>query len=419
MRMRPAPLPIALLLFALAAPALAQDMDARIRADYASVEKAQNAMNGEMDDDLREKLMDEYRRAVESFLGEWEPRASDLDEGLFDLGRAAIQAFAPERAVGYLEKFLSRHRDSTNGAEAQMFLGDAYRATDQHDKAVALYAAFVAANPESRFAPHALLGLGTARFLSLDFEGAARAYRELITRFPDSNVVADAQLQLLNALVYGDQAAEARDHLAKLLELEPEAPELLQRGEQLELYGREAPALEGVLDWSGVPGSSFDRMRGRVVLLVFFRTKHIPCARSLQILSQLEKDMRAQGVTVWGLSRAYKLGKNDWTLDDEMRWLGRYRENPAAVIQREIGYTPGDDPEEAEVWKPLEEPISATLGLTRDFVNHKAFKVRRVPTIVLIDKKGRVRLIEEGGQAGGGFQEKMLRAFVARLAAER
>lgn len=409
----------AIILFGLGVRLGARIFDRRISADYAAIEKAQNAMNGEMEDSLREKLMEEYRRAVEDFLREWEPRADQLDEGLFDLGRAAIQAFAPERAAGYFETYLGRHRDSTHGPEAQMFLGNAYRATDRYDRAEALYAAFVAAYPDSKFTAPALLGLATSRFLALDFDGAARAYRELLKRFPEAEVTADAQLQLLNALVYGDHPTEARAHLASLLEVEPEAPELLQRAEQLELLGKEAPTLEGILDWSGVPGSSLVRMRGRVVVLVFFRTKHIPCARSLQMLSDLEKELRLEGVSVWGLSKAYKLGKNEWKLDDEMRWLARYRENPAAVIQREIGYQQGDDQEEGEVWEPLTKPITATLGLCSGFENHKAYKVRRVPTIVVIDKKGQVRLLEEGGQPEGGFQERMLRAVIKKLAAER
>lgn len=417
---RPTLLPaLAFLLLSSGSALLAQDLDARARADYGKVEMAQNAMNGEMEDDLRETLMAEYRTAVESFLAEWEPQADRLSEGLFDLGRAAIQAFAPERALTYFEKYLVEHREGPHGDEAQMFLGDAYRATGQNDRAVALYTAFLEARPESKHAPAAMLGLATARFLSLDFEAAVRGYRDLLKRFPESDLVADAQMQLLNALIYGDRPAEAREHLAKLIELEPGAPELQQRAEQLELIGKEAPALTGILDWSGVPGSALDRMRGRVVVLVFFRTKHIPCARSLQMLSAIEKEMRAEGVTVWGLSKAYKLGKNDWKLEDEMRWLARYRENPATVIQRELGYRPGNDDEETEVWKPLAEPITATLGLTADFANHKAYKVRRVPTIALVDKKGNLRLIEEGGQPEGGFQEKMLRSFIARLAGER
>lgn len=378
-------------------------------------------MNGELSDEQRVAKMSAFQDSCRKFVEAYEGRAAQLSDGLFDLGRAAIQSFSPEKAITFLENFLASSKNATQErAEATMFLGDAYRSVNKTQKAITLYQGFIKAeaNAKSELLPAANLGLATSHFLSLDFEAAVVQYRQILAKYPKHEVSGDAAFQLLNALVYSGKHDDAKAHLAKLIEEAPEAPELAQKAKQFEILGQAAPELTGVLSWQGTPGTSIARVRGRVLVLTFFMMKNIPCARTLQSLSKLENDLRVEGVTVWGLTRTYKAGKGDWTVETESRWMGRYRENPRFVLQKELRYTAKGDSEEEKVWKPLETPITVTLGLTKDTSNLLAYRVRRVPTIIVIGKAGRVQLIEEGGQATGGFQSQMLRRVIRRLAAK-
>jgi TolA-binding protein len=395
-----------------------EPLDKKVRAAYEKIDSAREAMNGELTDEQRVEKMSAFQDSCRKFVEAYEGQASQLDGGLFDLGRAAIQSFSPEKAITFLQGFLAKNKGSKESAEATMFLGDAYRAVNKNKEATKLYQAFIKANPKSDFIPSARLGLATSNFLSLDFEAAIVQYRAIIAKHPKHEVRGDAAFQLLNALVYAGKHDEARAHLAKLIEEAPEAPELAQKSKQLEILGRPAPELTGVVGWQGTPGSSIARMRGRVLVLCFFMMKNIPCARTLQSLSKLERELRMEGVTVWGLTKTYKAGKGDWTVERESKWMGRFRENPRFVLQKELRYTTKGGTEEEEVWGPLEKPITVTLGLTKDTANLLAYRIRRVPTIIVIGKDGRVRLMEEGGQSSGGFQSQMLRQLIRRAAAE-
>ena len=62
--------------------------------------------------------------------------------------------------------------------------------------------------------------------------------------------------------------------------------------------------------------------------------------------------------------------------------------------------------------------IPVALTITENFANLRAYKVRRVPHVVLIDKEGRVRLVEEAGQPDGGFQSRLLEHLIRKLAVE-
>ena len=393
-------------------------LDAKARNDYKKIEAARDAMDGEQSDEERSKKMAAFQDTCRNFIATYESKASQLDIGLFDLGRAAIQSFSPEKAIGFFTAFLNKNKTAKERQEATMFLGDAYRAINKPTEAITLYRNFIKENPKSEFIPAGRLGLATSYFLALDFSGAIKQYREILAKYPKHEVRGDAAFQLLNALVYAGEFDAAREHLALLRKEAPEAPELAQKSTQFELLGRPAPELTGIVGWQGLPGSSVARMRGRVLVLCFFMMKNIPCARTLQSLSTLERDLRVEGVTVWGLTKAYKAGKGDWTFERESKWMGRYRENPRFVLQKELRYVPKGDANEEQVWAPLEKPISVALALTKDIASLKAYRIRRVPTIVVIDKEGKVRLFEEGGQPEGGFQSKMLRRLVRRIAVE-
>ncbi len=392
--------------------------DQVVRDAYKEIEASRSAMDGEISDEERSKRMKAFQESCRKFVSTYEGQADKLKEGLFDLGRAAIQSFSPERAIDFLTAFLLKNKTSPERGEATMFLGDALRSVNKPKQAVALYKEFIKVNPKSPLLPPARLGLATSYFLSLEFDKAVEQYRAIMAQYPKHEVRGDAAFQLLNALVYAGDYDGARAHLATLRKEAPEAPELAQKAKQYEILGRPAPELTGVVAWKGQPGTSVARMQGRVLVLCFFMMKNIPCARTLQSLSTMERDLRVEGVTVWGLTKTYKAGRGNWTVDLEAKLLNTYRQNPRFALQKMLRYTPKGDENEAKVWGPLEKAITVTLGLTKDTSALMAYRVRRVPTIIVIDKAGKVRLVEEGGQPEGGFQSQMLKRLVRRIAVE-
>ncbi len=394
-----------------------QDKDTEIRAAYENVAKLRAAMNGEMTDEQRRDKMINYENAARAFIEKYKGTPG-IVQGHFDLGRAYLEVFNPEDAAKEFEAYLKAAPKGADADKAMLFLGDSYRATMQLDKAEAVYRRFESAFPKHKDLAYAKLGLATTKVLSLDFTEAEVIYQDILAHFAEHRVAPDASMQLLTTYLRDFKYDEARDLLKTLESSAKDAPELLYIGKQLEILGKPAPELVGVQAWAGPPGSSIERMRGRVLVLCFFMVKNIPSARTLQWLSKMERDLDAEGVTVWGLSKAYKSSKGVRTLDWETRWLQRYRENPEFVIRQELSLTDTVIQQQKELFDSLKKPITVSLGLTKDFTNHRAYKVRRVPCVIVIDKKGRVRLIEEAGQPEGGFVDRLIRKTVKRLAVE-
>ncbi|MEZ6197919.1 MAG: tetratricopeptide repeat protein [Planctomycetota bacterium] len=412
---------LALAVLAGAAPALLAQretpLDVEVRAAYGTVEKAREAMAGEVEDEERRGLMESYRRACLDFVGRYEGRADSLTVGRYDLARAYVDLQEPAKAAKHLEAFLSAAPTHAEADRARLFLGDCYRSMSRLEDARKLYADFAARSKNAELLPFAKLGLATSLYLDLRFDEAIAAYGAVMKEFPEHQVAGDAAFQLTDALVNGGKYEEARRHLATLLEEAKDAPELLERQKILALLGQPFRELEGVKRWIGAEDSSIERQGGRVVVLCFFMNNNIPSTQVLQFLSELDRSTTGQPVTFWGVTKAYKAGRHpDWSLDTEAKWLKRYRADPRFVLQRELRAAPKS--EEEEFWKDLEKPITIPIALAEGFENHRAYEVRGVPCVVVIDRAGKIRMIEQGGQPVGGFQTRLISQTVRRLAAE-
>jgi tetratricopeptide (TPR) repeat protein len=393
-------------------------LDRQVRAAYAAVEKARSEMAGEMDDKVRRERMENYRRVCRDFVQKYEGRSEQLIQGRFDLARAYIDLQDTGKAARHLERFLEQAPTHADADQARLFLGDCYRSLSRLDEATSLYQTFIASSKNAELLPFARLGLATSHYLSLKFEEAVTAYREVMARHADHQVGADAAFQLTDALAQAGRYDEARAHIEKLLAEAKEAPELEARRETLKLLGRPAPELVKVPKWVGREASTIARNKGRVVVLCFFMNNNIPSAQMLQFLSEFRTSMSGRPITVWGVTKAYKAERHpDWTFETEARWLQRFRSNPAFVLRRELRASPTGQQED-RFWKELETPITIPFAMTKDFSNHRAFGVRGVPCVVVIDKEGKVRMVEQGGQPVGGFQTRLLSRQIQRFAAE-
>ncbi|MEE9392079.1 MAG: tetratricopeptide repeat protein [Planctomycetota bacterium] len=393
-------------------------LDNEVRAAYAAVENARARMNGEMSDEQRRTRMDGYRQSALDFVKKFEGNRGRITIGHFDLGRAYIDLQDTQNAAKHFRLFLDRAPLHAEAESAELFLGDCYRSLSRLGEAAALYRKFLSKYPKSDRLPYARLGLATAFFLDLRFSEAVKAYDETLRAHPEHEVAADAALQVIDALTYLGDYKEARKRLAALRSEAEEAPELQRKAKVLELIGSQAPALVGMAQWIGSNGSSLARNRGRVVVMCFFMNNNIPSTLMLQNLSGMEQSLRGRPVTFWGLTKAYKAGQNKWTIAAEAKWLSQYRANPRRVLQKELRAKVVAGSEEEGLWKSLEKPIRIPIGLAKDFDNHKAYEVRGVPCVVVIDKTGKIRLIEQGGQPVGGFQSRLLSQQIRKFAAE-
>lgn len=412
---------------AMSLPAGAQnDADKAIRADYDATMKILESISADANDEEKRAKMSEFQQAVRAFVDKHKAKSAELTVGHYDLARAYIHIADPEAVVAEIGAFMKACPGHADTEDALMLLGDSYRAANKTTEALALYQAFIKDYPKSDKIPFARLGLATALLFNLDFDGAINEFTGLRAAFPEHQVNGDAALQLVEAYVDSGRAEEAKAMVKALLEQQKDAPELQRLDRVLHRYGTKAPDLVGIEKWVGAQGANVSRLQGRVVVLCFFTNWSLHCTRELVLLSELEQQFGAQGLTVWGVTKAYKQKKegqaSGLTLDEEAAWLGRYRDNPRFVLQKELGVSTKDaekkDLPEAAEWKEYERPISVSFALGTNFDNHKAYDVRGVPYLIVIDKKGVIRYIREGGSVRGGFPNRVLSKIVQRLLAE-
>ncbi|MCB9600598.1 MAG: TlpA family protein disulfide reductase [Sandaracinus sp.] len=126
-------------------------------------------------------------------------------------------------------------------------------------------------------------------------------------------------------------------------------------GPQGAVVGEIAPSLDGQRV-SGSAPVNLDQLRGRVVILDFWATWCGPCAFVMPQLDQLQRAHEGEGLTVIGLSDE---------LPDQVR---------RHLRARPVGFT-----------------IASAAGTT-----WQRYGVRGIPTMVLVDRAGKVRLVESG-----------------------
>lgn len=91
------------------------------------------------------------------------------------------------------------------------------------------------------------------------------------------------------------------------LQIEPDQRELgggeidLPPTKLAELYGQPAPPLKGIVEWRGQPPLDLPRLRGNVVVLVFWGSWSRPCLQTIPQLMELHDMYAEQGVVIIGV----------------------------------------------------------------------------------------------------------------------
>jgi thiol-disulfide isomerase/thioredoxin len=144
------------------------------------------------------------------------------------------------------------------------------------------------------------------------------------------------------------------------------------RAAQVELLGEEAPEIT-VSDWTSGEPASLEMLRGQVVLLEFWATWCRPCLEMFPRLRDLHSRFAARGLSILALTR-YASTPPD---ADVAAAHTRERELVQTVIS--------------------ERGLEMRVGIAPDGRLQSRYGANGVPTLVLIDRAGRVRLIASGG----------------------
>jgi thiol-disulfide isomerase/thioredoxin len=139
----------------------------------------------------------------------------------------------------------------------------------------------------------------------------------------------------------------------------------------LSLEGQKAPALE-IKQWLGPKPSSLDALKGKAVLLFFWAHWCSDCKRQAPILAQIRKEYGPKGLELIGPTQRYGYvakGK-DAGPEEELKYIDQVRHEFYSGLL------------------DMPAPVSEE--------NFKVYGSSTTPTLVLLDRKGLVRLYHPG-----------------------
>ena len=150
-------------------------------------------------------------------------------------------------------------------------------------------------------------------------------------------------------------------------------------GQRLKMYEKQylligESAMElGVIS-SAFPSESarLSNLRGKVVMLDFWATWCLPCFEAFPKLIEWQKKFEGE-LAILGVTRLYgNVGGKDVDEKGEIQLLKKFRE---------------------------EQGLNYQIVVARDLDAEFSYGVRALPTVVLIDRKGKIRYIESGSSS--------------------
>lgn len=184
--------------------------------------------------------------------------------------------------------------------------------------------------------------------------------------------------------------------LKSLKSLEPriEAALLLQK-----LVGQPAPEWD-IETWAHGQPLPQESLRGKVVLLDFWAVWCGPCIATFPHLKSLYGEYHDQGLEIVGVTRQYGYGWNE----DEKRAIA---DKEDATLETEVAML--------DKFLAHHELAHPTIVTPKESAMYKAYGVSGIPHVVVIDRKGVIRLIRVGS---GDANNKAIHAMVETLLKE-
>lgn len=210
---------------------------------------------------------------------------------------------------------------------------------------------------------------------------------------PQLPLALGASIELLaNVAVARDARSEAVAYLERELARYGEtsiATRLQKNINVLSLEGERAPALSGIEFLGEQRPPTLEALEGRVVLMFFWAHWCSDCKAQAPVVAQLASRYGPEGLTVLAPTQRYG-------------YVAAGKDAPPA---EEAAYI-------ARVW---DESYAALAGapVHLDAVNHRRYGVSTTPTIVLVDRSGRIRLYHPGQMAEDALEpliRELLRA---------
>jgi thiol-disulfide isomerase/thioredoxin len=116
---------------------------------------------------------------------------------------------------------------------------------------------------------------------------------------------------------------------------------------------------------SGRGGKNIDlaQYKGQVVMINFWATWCGPCRQEMPLLEQIHKKYKGMGFTM-------------------------------------LGVNVEPDPKAAEAWLAKQTPVSFPIAFDTDSKVSKLYKVAGMPSTVIVDRKGNMRVLHKGYKPG-------------------
>lgn len=162
-----------------------------------------------------------FRAAIENYekLLTKYPASSLKPIAYYSIGDSYYNLGDYEESINYYNRVLTEFPNTPYILDAVNGIQYAYLAKDQPDRAVSFIDQFVSANPSSKFGDQIFFKKGDIFYSSDDYNNAMIAYQEFIRRYPSSPLIPNAYYWIGKSAAFLKREAEAIDNFNRVLSI--------------------------------------------------------------------------------------------------------------------------------------------------------------------------------------------------------